>query len=124
MIADVFDLIETTMRGLGFTLVADEESLKDRHYRIAIGEASQANDVRGGMNSGVVRVDWTVTIRLQFSADTLSARRPRQIAVDLETVFKAIYDASKRAKLVGLGSEEATGGVIGLVAMSFDGSIT
>jgi len=124
MITDVFDLIETTMRGLGFVLVADEISMKDRNYRIVIGDVSSANEVRGGMNRGVVRVDWEVTIRLQYSSDQQSNRRGRQIAADQETVFKAVYDASKRAKLVALTTEDVTGGVVGVVSMSFDGSIT
>lgn len=123
MIADLYDQIKTTMRGLGYELTDNEDAPADRRYRIVIGSASNANEVRGGLSSGRLRVNWEISIRVQYSGDLRVPQRDRQIAIDLEQIALRLYIDSGRAALQGLAVESVDGGGIAVVSMLYDGSI-
>lgn len=124
MIRQLFKDIEAAMRAIGFVLEDDESSLQTRHYRIVVGSLLSANENRGALSSGVVRVDRTIEVRIQYAEDAKYERRVMKIGEDQEDVVKALYSlAGQRGRFEEALVEDVPGGQVATVRFVFPGQV-
>jgi hypothetical protein len=125
VIGAVLDTTKTLLRGKGFVEANGEDALQDRRYTIKLGPMESRNRERGGMGSGVIRVDRSVDVRVQYITDQKYERRLVDVVEDQKTIMGALCrSAALNAKLVDAGVEEVDGGIVSRITFSFPGQLS
>lgn len=124
MIGAVLDTIKTLLRGAGFVETTDEVSLRDRCYTFRLGTMTSRNRERGGMGSGVLRVDRAFDVRVQYVSDQKYEMRLVDVIEDQKAIMRTLCRSSVvDAKLADSGIEEVGGGIISRLTFSVAGQL-
>jgi hypothetical protein len=91
---------------------------------MVVGDLSSANMARGGIHSGIVRVDRVIEIRVQYMSDQKYNRRQVAIAEGQEEIVLALNAITTQAgRFDSATVEDAAGGVISIIRFVFPGQV-